>query len=110
MSDVESAVQNIFDKMPERINPDAADGLEAVIQYDLSGEGGGTHHSKFSGGECTVCAGPHESPSMTVSMAASDFVDMIEGRLDGMSAFMSGRLRISGDMGLAMKLQSLFRN
>ena len=34
---------------------------------------------------------------------------MTSGKLDGMSAFMSGKLRISGDMGLAMKLQSLFR-
>ena len=45
---------------------------------------------------------------MTVSMAACDFVDMTEGRLDGMSAFMSGKLRVGGDMGLAMKLQNLF--
>jgi putative sterol carrier protein len=46
---------------------------------------------------------------MTVTMGAQDFVDMTSGKLDGMSAFMSGKLRISGDMGLAMRLQSLFR-
>jgi putative sterol carrier protein len=46
---------------------------------------------------------------MTLSMTASDYVDMIMGKLNGQMAFMSGKLKISGDMGLAMKMQSLFK-
>ena len=109
MSDVESSVKNLFERMPHRLDADAAAGLEAVIQYDLSGEGGGDYHTHIQGGQCTVSEGQHESPTMTISMAASDFVEMTEGRLDGMQAFMSGRLRIGGDMALAMKMQSLFK-
>ena len=95
--------------MPGRLNPQAAQGLNCVIQYDLTGDGGGQYHSTIKDGAATVVAGPHPSPNMTVIMGAQDFVDMTSGKLDGMSAFMSGKLRISGDMGLAMKLQSLFR-
>jgi putative sterol carrier protein len=47
---------------------------------------------------------------MTLTMAAGDFVDLTQGKLNGMTAFMSGKLKIAGDMGLAMKLQSLFRS
>jgi putative sterol carrier protein len=108
MSTAES-VQQIFADMPGRLNPQAAQGLDCVIQYDLTGDGGGQYHSTIKDGAATVTAGSHPSPSMTLIMGAQDFVDMTSGKLDGMSAFMSGKLRISGDMGLAMKLQSLFR-
>ena len=108
MSTAES-VQEIFTAMPGRLNPQAAQGLDCVIQYDLTGDGGGQYHSTIKDGAATVTPGPHPSPNMTVIMGAQDFVDMTSGKLDGMSAFMSGKLRISGDMGLAMKLQSLFR-
>lgn len=102
-------VQKIFSEMPGRLNPQAAQGLDCVIQYDLTGDGGAQYHSKIKDGAATVNQGPAGSPNMTITMAAQDFVDMTSGKLDGMSAFMSGKLRISGDMGLAMKLQSLFR-
>jgi putative sterol carrier protein len=42
-------------------------------------------------------------------MAFSDLDDMIGGKLDGMTAFMTGKLKIEGDMGVAMKLQSILR-
>jgi len=107
MSTAES-VQEIFSAMAGSLNPQAAQGLDCVIQYDLTGDGGAQYHSKIKDGAATVTPGPHTSPNMTITMAAQDFVDMTSGKLDGMSAFMSGKLRISGDMGLAMKLQSLF--
>jgi putative sterol carrier protein len=108
MPDTANQVQTIFTEMPGRLNPQAAQGLNAVIQYDLDGDGGAQYYAAIADGACTVTPGKHDAPTMTVSMAANDFVDMIQGRLDGMSAFMSGKLRISGDMGLAMRLQSLF--
>ena len=108
MSTAES-VQQIFAAMPGRLNPSAASGLDCVIQYDLTGDGACQYHSQIKDGAATVTAGAHPSPSMTITMAAQDFVDMTNGTLDGMSAFMSGKLRIGGDMGLAMRLQSLFR-
>ena len=45
----------------------------------------------------------------TLKMAFSDFDDMINGKLDGMTAFMTGKLKIEGDMGVAMKLQSILK-
>ncbi|MCC8431178.1 SCP2 sterol-binding domain-containing protein [Reyranella aquatilis] len=45
----------------------------------------------------------------TIKMDFSDFADLIGGKLDGMTAFMTGKLKIEGDMGVAMKLQSILR-
>jgi putative sterol carrier protein len=108
MSDSEAAVKAIFEAMPGRLNASAAAGLDCVIQYDLSGDGAAQYFNTIKEGACSVSEGTHESPTMTVSMTAGDFVDLTEGKLDGMAAFMGGKLKIAGDMGLAMKLQSLF--
>jgi putative sterol carrier protein len=56
-----------------------------------------------------VKTGKHEKPNITISMNESDYLDMINGKLNGQMAFMTGKLKIAGDMGLALKLQSLFK-
>ncbi|MGH7836449.1 MAG: SCP2 sterol-binding domain-containing protein, partial [Candidatus Binataceae bacterium] len=58
--------------------------------------------------QCQVQSGAHASPNITISMAANDYLDMVNGKLNGQMAFMTGKLKIAGDMGLALKLQSLF--
>ena len=55
-----------------------------------------------------VQMGTHASPSITITMKESDYLDMINGKLNGQMAFMSGKLKIAGDMGLALRLQNLF--
>ena len=102
-------VKAIFSAMPQNFNADAAKGMNSVIQFNLSGDGGGTWHVAIKDGACSVTEGAHASPNMTMTMAASDYVDMISGKLNGQMAFMSGKLKIAGDMGLAMKMQSLFK-
>ncbi|GIW42292.1 MAG: hypothetical protein KatS3mg076_2869 [Candidatus Binatia bacterium] len=109
MADTAAAVKEIFDQMPSSLNPDAAKGMNAVIQFNLTGDGGGNWYVEIKDGTCTVHQGSHASPNMTMTMAAQDYVDMIQGKLNGQMAFMSGKLKIAGDMGLAMKMQNLFR-
>ncbi|MEE2776325.1 MAG: SCP2 sterol-binding domain-containing protein [Acidobacteriota bacterium] len=108
MSETAAALKEIFDKMPENIDPSAVEGLDCVIQHDLGGDDGGQYYATIKDGACSVTEGRHDSPTMTLTMQATDFVALSNGSLDGMSAFMSGKLKIGGDMGLAMKLQSLF--
>ncbi len=102
-------VKAIFNAMPANLNPDAAKGMNSVIQFNLSGDGGGAYHVIIKDGAASVQEGTHASPNMTMTMAAQDYVDMISGKLNGQMAFMSGKLKIAGDMGLAMKMQSLFK-
>lgn len=102
-------VKAIFSAMPANLNADAAKGMNSVIQFNLSGDGGGNYHVVIKDGTCSVNEGSHASPNMTMTMAAQDYVDMISGKLNGQMAFMSGKLKIAGDMGLAMKMQTLFK-
>ena len=58
--------------------------------------------------KCDVREGTHPSPNVTISMAAQDYLDMVAGKLNPQMAFMSGKLRMAGDMGLALRFQGLF--
>jgi len=95
--------------MPAQLNTDTAKGMNSVIQFNLSGDGGGEWYVAIANDACEVGEGTHASPNMTMTMTAADYVDMITGKLNGQMAFMSGKLKIAGDMGLAMKMQSLFK-
>jgi len=102
-------VKETFDQMPTKFKAANAAGVNKTIQYDISGDGGGTWHAAIKDGTCMVAPGPAPSPDLTVTMASSDWLDMIGGKLNGQMAFMSGKLKLKGDMGLAMKLGSLFQ-
>jgi len=101
--------EEIFKEMPANLNADAAKGMNATIQFNLSGDNGGQWYVAIKDGKAETSKGTAASPNMTLSMSSSDYVDMIMGKLNGQMAFMSGKLKISGDMGLAMKMQSLFK-
>src|SRR5688572_9534214 len=103
-----ATVQETFDQMASRFKADRAAGTNAAIQYDISGEGGGTWHAVIKDGACTVASGPATNPSLTLQMAAQDWLDMTSGKQSGQMLFMSGKLKLKGDMGLAMKLGSMF--
>ena len=101
--------QEILDAMPGQLDENAAKNMNATIQFNLSGDNGGQWYVTIKDGKAEVSKGTAPSANMTMSMAANDYVDMTTGKLNGQMAFMSGKLKISGDMGLAMKMQSLFK-
>ena len=101
-------VKEAFDAMPEKFNAEAATGLNATFQYCIEGEGGGQWCCTVADGACTMTEGKNDSPSVTLTMAAPDFLDLVNGKLNGQMAFMAGKLKIAGDMSLAMKLGALF--
>lgn len=108
MPDAPSSCKQVFDQMPGRFKKEAAQGLNAVFQFDLSGDGGGKWQIAISNDKCDIKEGAHPSPNTTISMAAQDYLDMVAGKLNPQMAFMSGKLRVSGDMGLALRFQGLF--
>jgi putative sterol carrier protein len=105
---VAATAQEFFDGLESRFHADRAAGLECVYQFDITGDGGGSWHADIGGGGCTVTPGVAASPDITISCGASDWMRIIEGQLNPQMAFMTGKLKVKGDMGLALRLQSLF--
>ena len=101
-----TTVQEVFDRMGD-LDPSKIQGLDAVIVFELSGEGGGEWTLTVKDGTVAVKEGAADSPSMTLSMDGQDFVAMSNGELNATAAFMQGKIKISGDMSLAMRLQSI---
>ncbi len=101
-------VTEIFTKMPEVFNPSAAQGLDAVFQFEITGEGGGNWYVAIKDGACEVKEGTHDSPSVTLSMSAETWIGMVNKEVNGMQAFMSGQLKASGDIMLAQRIEQLF--
>jgi putative sterol carrier protein len=79
--------------------------LGGTVKFDLGSDG--TLFIDGSGAENTVTTGNNGDANCTISMSAGDFDDMINGRLQPTMAFMTGKMRVEGDMGLAMKLGQL---
>lgn len=102
-------LNEIFQKVQEKVaaNPARVAGLTASYQFELSGDGGGIFHATFENGTYDIAAGAIANPGCTVSMAAADFVAMASGKLNPAAAFMTGKLKVKGDMAMAMKLQQL---
>jgi len=103
--------QEIFTEMEGRVSENSSkiQGMTAVYQFDLTGDDGGQWNVALADGKATFGQGQAENPNITITMASGDFVDLATGKLDGTMAFMSGKLKIKGDMGLAMKLQNILR-
>jgi putative sterol carrier protein len=79
--------------------------LGGTLKFDLGGDG-----SLFidgTGSDNVVTVNKNDPANCTISMEASDFEDLIHGRLQPTAAFMQGKMKVDGDMGLAMKLGQL---
>ncbi|MDJ0991233.1 MAG: SDR family NAD(P)-dependent oxidoreductase [Desulfobacterales bacterium] len=103
------SVAQVFEAMPAAFQPDAADGVSAVFQYRISGEGGGDWHCIVAERQCQVLAGAHERPTCTLLMAVPDFLAMMAGRLPPMQAFNTGQLKIEGDVMKSQLIEKLFK-
>jgi len=101
-------VKETFDNMPSRFRAEKAAGVNATIQYDITGDQGGTWNAVIKDGACNVSQGAAASPNLTLTMSSQDWLDMTGGKLSGQMAFMSGKLKHKGDMSLLMRLPGLF--
>ena len=101
-------VKKVFTKAPGAFNPNAAQGLNAVFQYDITGDDGGTWNVTIKDGTCQVREGSHDSPTVTMSMSSETWLAIVNNELNGIQAFMSGKLNVSGDIMLAQRIPELF--
>lgn len=100
--------QQIFTEIGKRYGDNAPAGVNAQVNFALSGENGGSWYVDVQNGTLSVHDGSADSPSATLAMDGDDFVAMSTGQLNPMAAFMGGKIKVDGDLGIVMKLQALF--
>ncbi|MBB3189066.1 SCP2 sterol-binding domain-containing protein [Halomonas cerina] len=96
----------IIAKLHDRFDAQAAQGMDAVFQFHFSDAG--DHHLVVRNGTLDIREGEHDEPSVSLSMHSATLKKVMSGELNGMSAFMSGKLRATGNVMLATQLTRLF--
>lgn len=103
-------VAQLMEKMPGAFIPEKAQGVNAVIHFKFTGAEAGEWNAKIADGKCEVKQGaPSGAATMTLTADSSDYVKIFTGELDGMQAFMQGKLKLGGDLNLAMKMMQMFK-
>ncbi len=104
---VESVSEYFSKTVPARLaaDPEEAKKIDAIYQFNITGDGGGTWIMDFTKPE--VREGADEAAQCTLTMSAEDFLGMLNRTLNPVQAFMVGKIKVEGQMALAMKLQQV---
>ena len=103
-----ASVKEYFDTLDKRFVASASKGLNAVFQFELSGDGGGQYNIAVNDGTMEVKEGTAATPSVTIKMSADDYLKLINGQLNGTMAYMKGQMKVTGNLMLAQKMQAVF--
>jgi putative sterol carrier protein len=79
---------------------------DTVYQFSITGDEGCEYIVDLN--DRSVRPGKHDAPGATIIIDSTDFIDMVEGRVAGPNLFMSGKLKVEGNIALAMKLGTIF--
>ena len=116
MSDPEGrklVLDEIFKRMGEHVEPSQVEGVDAVIHFkitDAPGGGEDTYEVVIRDGKVEVSDEPStEQPKVTISAAPVPFLKLVTGHQSGPVMFMTGKLKIQGDLMFASRLTSFFR-
>jgi putative sterol carrier protein len=102
---VSESVEAFFQELPNRVDAAKTAGMNNSYVFDI--DGAGTWTVKVAGGAVTVDEGD-TGGDCTISASAETFEKIVAGEQNPTAAYMSGKLKVKGDMGAAMKLQKLF--
>ena len=102
-------VEEIFLRMETLFLAERAEGVNASVAYKITGEGGGDYTCTVSGGQFELNRELKADANATVTISADDWTALNEGRLDPMTAYMSGKLKATGDQNLLMKFPKMFK-
>jgi putative sterol carrier protein len=106
---IDGFLDQVFEGMKSSFDPHKAGGQQATVQYELTApDGTRSYAMRIADGRCEVERGMAESPRVSIKMGVGDFLRLIAGRLNGMTAFMSGKLKVSGDLFFAQTFQTWF--
>ena len=99
------SVQEFFEGLPGRVDPERIAGMNNTYLFEV--EGAGTWKVSVADGAIEVTEGGDDADA-TFSASEENFEKIVSGEQNPTTAYMTGKLKIKGDMGAAMKLQKIF--
>ena len=105
MTEAKTPKEFFEEVLPRRFKPDKALGIEVTVQVNITGPNGGEWAVTIKNQKLEAKEGTHPSPTLELDMAETDYMDLINGKMSGEKAFLTGKLRFKGDIGLALKLK-----
>ena len=90
-----------------KAKPEKVQAVNAVINFDISGPDGGQWTLDCTQPSVPVKVGNDPAAKVTVFISDSNFTDLIAGKLNAQMAFLTGKLKVKGDMGTALKLGNI---
>ena len=98
--------KEFFEKaLPARFKPEKAAGIDVTVQVNITGPNGGDWVVTIKNQQLEVKEGTDPSPALAVKMAEADYLDLVNGRMSGEKAFFTGKLKVQGNISLALKLR-----
>jgi putative sterol carrier protein len=107
----EAIIGEVFRRMEAHFKPGSAAGVDAVIHWKIMGrpDGGIDHYEVvLHDGACTTSKAPQHEPRVTLALDGVDFMRLVTGNAAGPTLFMSGKLKIEGDLMFSTQIQSMF--
>lgn len=104
---VEQTIARLLEKV--NANPQGIAGFSAVYHFIVSGNDGGAFQVTFANDRATYVKGTPDIAGCTIELSDEDFHKLVDGKLHPATAFMLGKMKLKGDMNLALKLQSIFK-
>jgi putative sterol carrier protein len=106
---IDTALGNVFQGMAAAFLPEKAANKTAIIQYDVTTpEGTHSYQLKIGEGKCEAGRGADNPPKVTLTLSVPDLLRIVSGKANGQQLFMSGKLKLKGDMAIAMAMQTWF--
>ena len=108
----ELILTEVFRQMPASLDAAAAAGVDAVVEWRIAGREDGGHDAwqvTIRDGAASVERGAPTEPQVVFAIGAVDFLRLVVGAAEGPELFMHGRLKVEGDLVLALRMPQLFR-
>jgi len=103
-----NSVKEYFDTLPKRFVQSASKGVEAIFQFEISGDGGGVWHVIVKDEQLEINNGEHAEPSARILSNAANYLKICNGDMNGLRAVISRKMKIQGNLVLARKMQNMF--
>ncbi len=103
------SLENVFNRMPDLFRADRAAGLTATYLFICGSEEHDTFQVHIANQTLTIQKGQSKKPDVTIRVTSEDWIAISENKLDGIQAYLSGKIKIEGDLSLFQKFSKLFR-